>query len=96
MREGASIEELVLEMNLSKPTIYDWAAKFPDFFNSLEHGVALSEAWWRKHGRKQLENKEFNTTLWFKNMINRFGWSDRTINNSTVTVKHEDKLKELE
>lgn len=96
MREGASIEEVAYELNVFKSTLYHWMENHPEFCDAIKKGIDFSEGWWRKEGRKNIRNKDFNSTLWYMNMKNRFGWKDKTETSATVTVKHEDALKELE
>lgn len=72
-----------------KALIYEWRGSFSnslwnrwieeeeEFSQTIKIGKILSEAWWSKSGRKNLENKDFSYTGWYMNMKNRFKWTDR-------------------
>ena len=81
MREGASIKEIAYELNVSRDTIYEWQSKYADFSDTIKKCVDFSEGWWMKQGRLNIDTKEFNSTLWYMNMRNRFGWADRQSDN---------------
>jgi hypothetical protein len=97
LREGYSKTELAAALDLpNRETINEYAEKYQDFGDALKVGLMYSEAWWMGKGRENILNKEFNSTLWYMNMKNRFGWKDKVENNTTVTIKQEDALKDLE
>jgi hypothetical protein len=99
-KEGASDVEIkawIYEVrgSLSNDLWSRWIAEEPEFSETIKVGKILSEAWWSKTGRKNLENKEFSYTGWYMNMKNRFGWKDRqeveTDGKVEVTVKYEER-----
>lgn len=77
MRTGAAKKELALELNIHIDTLYEWSEVHPEFSEAIKKGVCLSEGWWVREGRKNLENGHFQTALWYINMKNRHGWSDK-------------------
>ena len=64
-------------LRVCKATFYNYMSTSAEFEEVIEHGRECAQAWWLKHGREQLENKDFQTPLWFKNMSNRYGWGDK-------------------
>jgi hypothetical protein len=76
MKEGASVAEVAAKIGVHRVTLYKWADKEPAFKAAMELGKEFSEAWWMTVARHNLTNKQFNATLWYMNMKNRFGWRD--------------------
>lgn len=96
LKEGASIEELGLELDCGYSTIYQWMNEHPEFAEAIKKGREYSKGWWMKNGRNQMHSDTFNSTLWYMNMKNRWDWADKKEVNNTVTVTHEDRLKALD
>lgn len=96
MRQGYSMAEVAYDLNIVKSTLYKWIEENEEFSASIKEGKYFSEGWWSKQGRINLYNKEFSPTLFYMNMKNRFGWSDKQETNITATLKQEEALKELE
>jgi len=96
MKEGRSKKAVAAILEVHIDTIYEWEKVHPEFSDALKKAVGFSEAWWEEEGRTNLKNKEFNATLWYMNMKNRFKWSDKVETHSTHVIKQEDALKELE
>ncbi len=88
MREGYAKVEVAAELGICKDTLNEWTndSTKPEFSAAIKLGSQLSEAWWMKKGRINLENREFNPTLWYMNMKNRHGWRDRIEEKSERTM----------
>ena len=63
-----------------------WMKEEAEFSETIKIGKIFSEAWWSKAGRINLENKDFSFTGWYMNMKNRFGWKDKTENETNLKV----------
>lgn len=77
LKQGASIEEIGLELDCGYSTVYQWMKDHPEFSQAIKKGREFSHGWWLKEGREALREKEFSYTGWYMNMKNRFGWTDK-------------------
>ena len=76
-KDGASIIELAVMLDICRKTFYNLSERNKDFLHTVNKCKDLSEVWWLKSGRKNLENKDFSYTGWYMNMKNRFNWRDK-------------------
>jgi len=75
-REGGSDVEIRAELNISNGLFNRWMSDEDEFLTTIKRGRTLSEAWWYRKGRENIENPKFNATLYFMNMRNRWGWNN--------------------
>ena len=86
LKEGASIEEIGLDLNCGYSTVYQWMDRHPEFAEAVKKGREYSKGWWLKEGRQNLKTKEFNSNLYALNMKNRHGWADKTESTNTHNI----------
>jgi Helix-turn-helix domain of resolvase len=87
MMEGYSIKEVAYKLKIARSTLYLWMEEYKELSDTVKDGVDFGEGFWMCEGRENLHNKDFNSTLWYMNMKNRFGWKDKTETENNHDVK---------
>ena len=54
-----------------------WLDEEKQFSETIKMGRIFSKAWWEKKGRSGVDSQEINSTMWYMNMKNRYGWKDK-------------------
>jgi hypothetical protein len=76
-KAGAGDAEVAAAMQITIKAFYNELDN-PVFSQLVEYGRTLSQAYWEKQARANLNNKQFNTSLWAFWMKNKYGWADKT------------------
>lgn len=103
MEAGGSIKSLSAKLGVSFDAMYKWFDKYPEFNEAKKVGESLSYAWFEEQSHRGMwiptaHGEVLNTTLWYMNMKNRFGWRDKheVEQSGTVTQVHDaSELKTL-
>lgn len=96
-KEGASLHEIALQLDIHYDTLNEWRKEKPEFSEAIKKAQANAQGWWEQKGRLatigQVDN--FNATAFIFNMKNRFkeDWRDK----QEVENKHDlsDPLSDL-
>lgn len=83
-KEGVGKSTVLCFLGISRDTFYNWLKKdlnscneecvelYKDFQETIGRGELASQSWWEEKGRKNIDNREFNTPLYNFNMKNMF------------------------
>ncbi len=75
---GASDEEVAAALKMTTKRFKQYYTEDPVFKETVDMGRDWAKAFWLKKGRTSLEDKKFNSTLWYNNMKNRYGWAEKS------------------
>ena len=74
-------------------TLDNWCAEHPDFLQAKQEAFRCCREWWENQSHRGMFHPNFKTAAWRMNMMNRFGWSEK----STVeTDSKRDLAKKFE
>ena len=93
---GADDVEVMAALGLSKADFANYYDTNPVFRKLVDKGRIKASAWWRGIARKNIFDKNFNTSVWSFTMKNREGWAektDATVNDAPVKQKSADELR---
>lgn len=98
LSEGYSQAACAGKLGVSVDRFIEYKKKYPEFLEAVKDGEAASQSWWEDRGRDACLNGEFNPTVWWRNMQNRFGWREKTEHTGedggpivVQVVKHSDE-----
>lgn len=81
---GGSDAEVAAFLRVTIKVFYKQMEDNAAFRELVEFGRTLSQAWWESQFRKNVNNKNFNSTLLTFYMKNKHGWADKVESSSTT------------
>lgn len=76
--EGCSDAEVAAEMEIPVSRFYDMMERNQAFRDLIMYGRTLCQAWWERQARRNITNKQFNSSLYNFYMKNKFGWAEKS------------------
>lgn len=76
LANGKSFAALAGELDIAEQTVYEWQKKYPDFDRACKIGKAKGQAWWENQGDSNMENKNYNATMYIFKMKSQYKVKD--------------------
>lgn len=76
-QQGWSPSEIASEFGVGLSTLRGWSETFEDFYIAMDIGKGAYESWWLKEGKRNLDNRNYNTGLFKFLTANTLGFSDK-------------------
>ena len=93
-KEGFSDVEVCRELRITMKQFTSMYDKNDKFAELVDFGRMLSHAWWMEKARKNLNMRDFNTSLYVMVMKNRYGWAEK-LEASQVDSSDIQSVREL-
>lgn len=94
--QGASDVEVCADLKMPWRE-FEKRIKADDIFCQLvEFGRLAAKAWWLRQSRLAVNDKTFQYSVWFAHMTNRYGWSNKTTENTEQKPMEQMSKDELE
>jgi hypothetical protein len=93
-KEGFSDVEVCRELRITMKQFTSMYDKNDKFAELVDFGRMLSHAWWMEKARKNLNMRDFNTSLYVMVMKNRYGWAEK-LEASQVDSSDLQSVREL-
>jgi len=92
--EGCSVTEIAVGIGIRRTAVYDLIDQNEEFADTFARAREEANAWWEKKGRINLENREFNHSLWSFNMTNRFreDWHNKQLVEHSGEIEGEKQV----
>lgn len=71
-RQGKSYAQMAAALDISRQTLYQWRANYPQINDALTRARDYSLAWWEDRGMDGMFTQGFNASLWAKQVSCRF------------------------
>lgn len=97
-KQGKSLSEIALVLNIDRKTLYQWEADFPEFGQALARARTFAQAWWERKAQTSLGKKHFQAQLWRYSMAGRFkeDYADNSNASVNVTLDLGGAIAEIE
>lgn len=78
-KQGYSKAEVAASFDVTRKTLDNWCAEYPDFLHAMTRAKELSLGWWEGQGRLGIWSKHFNANAYRLQVMNRFSddWRDK-------------------
>lgn len=70
--QGWSFVQIAVELQVTRQTLHNWAARYPEFFDSLTRARESALAYWERMGEMGLTAERFNATIWTRIITSRW------------------------
>jgi DNA-binding XRE family transcriptional regulator len=77
---GKSRAWMASRLNVTYQTLLNWERTHPEFFDALALAEMHAQALWEDEGQTNLQNREFQSSVWSRSMAARFPkhWREKT------------------
>jgi hypothetical protein len=104
MKQGYSINMVVVELDISLQTLHDWRKSIPEFGKAVDIGIAASQAFYERKALENLINVQekdgpktvFNQRLYEFTMKSRFKVTDALPAQVTVQVDKDTSIDKID
>lgn len=80
--QGLTIEEIAVELGVSRKNFYEWIDRFPTFRDSVKEASFKSLAWYNKTTREAMDKPAGATSpilrIWYGKNVHQEHWRDRS------------------